>query len=115
MIFLFSCIIYFMWWGVSFLPIKFINGDWFLKNYSGMSLAPLIFYKNKRSITNEKFVKHESCHIRQQRRFSPVLFLLLYLLEYILLRTVGGLSHFDAYWNLSWEEEAREAETKEDL
>ena len=51
-------------------------------------------------LSNEKWVKHELCHIRQSREEGHIVFILKYLLESIR----------NGYYNNKYEKEARDAE-----
>jgi hypothetical protein len=56
-----------------------------------------------------QLIRHEKEHIKQQRRYSPVLFLIIYCTEYLIYRA-KGMEHYEAYWNITFEKQAREAE-----
>jgi hypothetical protein len=97
------------WWIISLIPPFIIKKR--LKNLKGLAIAPFIFVTNKQMGRLEwlYLIRHEKEHIRQQRRYSPILFLILYCTEYLINRA-KGMDHFQAYWNISFEKKAREAE-----
>ena len=102
-------VIFFAWWAVAFIPVQYVNGKLFLKNYAGLTFAPFVFFKNERLTKQDWFVKHEMEHIRQQRVCSPAIFIVVYCSEYFLNRA-KGMNHFDAYYSIGFEKMARIAE-----
>jgi|GEM_PF-6700578 len=102
-------ILFLCWWLIAFLPPIYINGKWFMKNIAGLTLAPFIFFKKKEYLNSERFIKHERAHVFQQRVFPPLLFLIIYGLNYVINRT-NGMNHYNAYHNIIFEKLARAAE-----
>lgn len=104
-------IIWIAWWIISLIPPFIIKKQ--LKNLKGLAIAPFIFVTNKQMGKLERLMllRHEKEHIRQQRRYSPILFLILYCTEYLMNRA-KGMNHFQAYWHLTFEQQARAAERR---
>ncbi len=88
------------WWLISLIPPIIIKKR--LKKVKGLAIAPFIFATKKQMGQPEwlYLIRHEKEHIRQQRRYSPLLFLILYCIEYLANRA-KGMDHFQAYWNIS--------------
>jgi hypothetical protein len=101
--------IFFSWWVISLIPPVIIRKC--PKHLKGLAIAPFIMITNKQLGRLERLmlIRHEKEHIRQQRKYSPVLFLIIYCTEYLIYRA-KGMDHFQAYWNISFEKQAREAE-----
>ncbi len=95
-----------IWWAIVFIkPIK-IKVNFIPEKFAACAIAPIIFYKDEMT---DRIYKHEFEHVRQQRFISPFLFYLLYLAEY-LTNLSQNMNYFDAYYNISFEVEARKAE-----
>jgi hypothetical protein len=102
-------IVFIAWWLISLIPPFIIKKK--LRNLKGLTIAPFIFVTNRHMTRSEwiRLIKHEKEHIKQQRRYSPVLFLIIYCTEYLIYRA-KGMEHYEAYWNITFEKQAREAE-----
>ncbi len=102
-------LLFFGWWLIAFIPPVII--DKCPKHLKGMAVAPFILLTDRQLGRLERLMllRHEKEHIRQQRKYSPVLFLIIYCTEYLIYRA-KGMNHFQAYWNISFEKQAREAE-----
>jgi hypothetical protein len=72
---------------------------------NGIVLWPFIFYADREPSTQVR--KHEAIHLAQIRRTGVARFYGTYLFEYGRGR-IGGLSHDEAYRNISFEREAYE-------
>lgn len=112
--------IWLVWWILSFLKPIYIR--WDKLPAVAMVVAPIIFI-NKKALYKyyltdegiESVYRHEYRHIIQQRILSPLIFLVLYGIFYVVLLyyyfcVVGkGFkeAHFNAYWNIPFEKDAR--------
>ncbi|MGD1892861.1 MAG: hypothetical protein ACFB15_20030 [Cyclobacteriaceae bacterium] len=70
-----------------------------------ITLFPFIFMKHLSDKTNQRLINHEEIHLRQQLELFIIFFYLLYLVEYLIGR-IRGLGHRQAYYNISFEQEA---------
>lgn len=70
-----------------------------------ITLYPFVFVSSKADQDNPVLVNHENIHLRQQRELLVIPFYLCYLLEYGIGR-LKGKSHFQAYRQISFEQEA---------
>src|SRR6056297_2497861 len=104
-------VIFLVWWLITFIPTIYINGSKIMKNYAGITLAPFVIYKDKRYLRFESFIKHEREHVKQQRIYSPLVFYLLYVGNYLINR-LQGMDHYKAYYEIYFEKLARRAERK---
>ena len=77
-----------------------------MKGWAGITIWPFIFVKDK---SNERLLRHEKCHIRQQTKGLVIGFYIKYLYEYFLGR-IRGKNKRKAYQDISYEIEARKAE-----
>jgi len=98
------------WWALSFItPIK-LKLAWLIpKRFAGFAFAPFIGYSKIEYVQAEWFLKHEMEHIKQQRVLSPLLFFIIYYIEYIW-NLAQGMNSFDAYYSIGFEVMARRAE-----
>jgi len=77
--------------------------DFLFSGVSGVTLAPFGIYLNKRYLTNQKTIRHEKIHWKQQIEMLILPFYLWYLIEYLIrLITDKG----NAYRSISFEQEA---------
>lgn len=82
---------------------------WFLnlilpKSVIGICLAPFGIYLRESALNNQHTIDHETTHWKQQMEMLIIFFYLWYVAEwFIKLLTWGEY----AYWNLSFEREAR--------
>lgn len=74
---------------------------------NAVTIGNNIYYKQ--NVIPEWLVRHELKHVEQYRTRGVLGFLLVYLYEYLIGRIIGK-SHQDAYEDISFEIEAREAE-----
>lgn len=79
------------------------------RGFSGITLYPFVFFKEKKLREDAVFVNHERIHLRQQIELLIVLFFLWYGLEF-LIRLIVYRSAEKAYRNISFEREAYENE-----
>ena len=85
--------------------------SWFMK-IGGITLWPKIILREKYRdnkwyhLLNEKIIRHESIHIKQQGELLVLFFFPLYLIEW-LIRIPLCFSFFRAYQNISFEREAK--------
>lgn len=70
-----------------------------------------IFYSMPEHEVTERLRVHEETHVAQYAQDGIVKFLLKYSIEYLTLR-LRGKSHLDAYYNVSYELAARQAESE---
>lgn len=75
------------------------------KGYSGITLFPFVFMRDKTLAANPVFINHERIHLRQQAELLVFPFYLWYITEYIIRRLHYPTSK-DAYCNISFEREA---------
>jgi hypothetical protein len=97
-----------LWWLFSWLkPIEVINDHIPFKGFLAITIAPVVFSKAK---MDDNTLAHEYKHIQQQRRWTPLVFCVLYFLQYLWNLVVKRQSSFNAYWNISLEKQARRYE-----
>lgn len=75
------------------------------KKYSGLTIFPFIFLKNKESINNILFLNHEKIHLKQQIELLWIFFFVWYFIEYGI-RILQYKNHDLAYKMISFEKEA---------
>lgn len=75
------------------------------KNYSGLTVFPFIFLRNKKSINDALFLNHEKIHLKQQIELLWIFFFIWYFIEYCI-RMYQYKNHEFAYKNISFEKEA---------
>ena len=81
---------------------------WPLKYYAAITTPWGVYYNPKVKIT-EALKRHENCHIQQVKRLGTIRFYGDYLIQYTK-NLFKYRSHKDAYLNISYEIEARNAE-----
>ncbi len=93
---------------ISYIPVKIIKIP--IKSffgYVGITMQPFIFHTTLIDPENDiRFMKHEMEHIHQQRLFTPPLFYVLYILEFIK-NLIIKRKWFDQYLSLSFEIDQR--------
>lgn len=87
-----------------------VLAPWFVKlitlNFArAITLFPFIFLQRKDDKANQQLINHEQIHLRQQLELFIIPFYLLYLGEYAVGR-IRGMSHYEAYRAISFEQEA---------
>jgi len=75
------------------------------KNYSGLTIFPFIFLRNKKSNNDELFLNHEKILLKQQIELLWIFFFVWYFIEYGI-RLFQYKNHDFAYKNISFEKEA---------
>lgn len=75
------------------------------RGYTGMTIFPFIFLKNKGLKHSKTLINHEKIHLRQQLELLILPFYIWYVLEF-LIRYYQHKNWFLAYKNLSFEREA---------
>lgn len=75
------------------------------KNYSGLTVYPFVFLKQKKLKEDIFLINHEQIHLKQQKELFWIFFFIWYLAEY-LLRLIKYKNHYKAYKNISFEREA---------
>ncbi|MBK9390495.1 MAG: hypothetical protein IPN68_09975 [Bacteroidetes bacterium] len=93
------------------MKIKTVYDHW-LPRYLGVDgivVYPFILFKWK--TVPEAMLRHEWKHVEQVQKHGVFKFYISYLLYYLANR-LAGHSHFQAYWKIPWEIEARDAEEK---
>lgn len=99
-----------VWWLFSWIkPIRVINDYIPFKGFFAITIAPVVFSKAK---MDDNTLTHEYKHIQQQRQWTPLVFCVLYFLQYLWNLVIIRHSPFNAYWYISFEKEAREFERK---
>lgn len=83
------------------------------KGYSGITLFPFVFMRDKTLAANPVFINHERIHLRQQAELLVLPFYLLYITEYFI-RRLAYPTQKEAYRNISFEREAYANETDVD-
>lgn len=79
------------------------------KGFSGITLFPFVFFRDKKFRDDAVFVNHERIHLRQQIELLILPFFLWYGIEF-LLRLMVSRNVDSAYRNISFEREAYENE-----
>lgn len=74
------------------------------KGFTAITLWPFIFARRP---LNEKVVRHESIHVKQQLEMLLLPFFVWYLLEWVVRLLIYGFDTKKAYKNISFEQEAR--------
>lgn len=92
--------------------IKEHYNHWFPKliNARGVTIYNHIFYSLPEELVYTRLRRHEMEHVKQYKRDGFFRFLLRYFYEYFINR-FKGMSHYEAYLNISYEIEARKAES----
>jgi hypothetical protein len=85
--------------------VKIITGGF----ARAITLYPFVLVCKESDLHDPVLVNHEKIHLRQQRELLVLPFYVLYLLEYGKGR-LGGMSHYDAYRQISFEQEAFDKE-----
>lgn len=75
------------------------------KYYSGLTIFPFIFLRNKKSIHNALFLNHEKIHLKQQIELLWIFFFVWYFIEYGI-RLFQYKNQDFAYKMISFEKEA---------
>ncbi|MFP4090437.1 MAG: hypothetical protein ACLFT3_09035 [Cyclobacteriaceae bacterium] len=70
-----------------------------------IALYPFVFVSRKEELHDPVLVNHEKIHLRQQRELLVLPFYFCYLLEYLRGR-LKRLNHYEAYRQISFEQEA---------
>jgi branched-subunit amino acid transport protein AzlD len=71
-----------------------------------ITIFPFIIFAEK---PVESLIRHETTHFNQQVKYLVIGFYLVYAFEYLKNR-LKGMSHFDAYYQIPFEKEARSNE-----
>ncbi|SEH78240.1 hypothetical protein SAMN02927937_01409 [Paenimyroides aquimaris] len=82
-----------------------ISKFWVPKGFSGITIFPFVFVRDKFWTENNRFVNHEKIHIRQQSELLILLFFIWYFAEF-LIRWIQFKNKKQAYRNISFEREA---------
>jgi hypothetical protein len=77
---------------------------------SGVTLGNHIYYVMDSKNVSERLRKHEMVHVEQYQKYGFIRFLYLYFKEYLSYR-LKGFSHYQAYYEISFEKDARLKET----
>lgn len=81
-----------------------------LLNVSGVTLGKHVFYEMDSKNVSDRLRIHERVHVEQYRKYGIIRFLYLYFKEYLTYR-LKGLNHSQAYYEISFEKDARLQET----
>ncbi len=90
-----------------------ISKFWVPKGFSGITVYPFIFAREKHLRTHKTFVNHEKIHLRQQIELLILPFFIWYVLEF-LVRLIQYKNRKKAYRNISFEREAYANESNPD-
>lgn len=73
-----------------------------------IALFPFVIMRKDlpKQIDVEMIIRHEAIHIRQQIELAVLFFYLWYGFDYLRNR-IRGMNHYDAYYNIRFEKEAR--------
>lgn len=82
-----------------------VSKFWVPKGFSGITVFPFVFVRDKFWAGNNRFVNHEKIHIRQQSELLILLFFIWYFVEF-LIRWIQFKNKKQAYRNISFEREA---------
>lgn len=74
----------------------------------GIAINARIYYSVPSELVTSRLRRHEQEHIKQYKERGTAIFLLTYLFEYLRNR-LSGMTHYQAYRNISYEQEARRA------
>lgn len=75
------------------------------KGYTGITIYPFVFLRDKVDAANKVLINHERIHLRQQIELAIIFFFLIYAIEY-LIGLVKYRNHHLAYRNIIFEREA---------
>jgi len=81
-----------------------------LLNVYGVTLGKYVYYRMGSEFISDRLRSHEMVHVEQFRKYGFIRFLYLYFKEYIGYR-LNGFSHYQAYYEISFEKDARLKET----
>jgi hypothetical protein len=79
--------------------------------YSGLTIYPFIFLKNKNLKSDEILINHENIHLKQQLELLWLFFFIWYTIEFTI-RFIQFKNYYIAYKNISFEKEAYINESK---
>ena len=82
-----------------------ISKFWVPKGFSGITLFPFVFVRDKYWTESKTFINHEKIHLKQQLELLIVLFFVWYFTEF-LIRWIQFKDKKLAYRNISFEREA---------
>lgn len=82
-----------------------VSKFWVPKGFSGITIFPFVFVRDKFWVESTSFVNHEKIHLRQQLELLVIFFFIWYGLEF-LIRLVQHKDLRKAYRNTSFEREA---------
>ena len=96
--------------GLRYLKVDNHYNHWLPKllNVNGVTIGHHIYYQ--RTNIPDWLRRHEETHVRQYQVYGIFGFLFIYFYEYLRGR-LKGLSHFEAYQDITFEIEARHNET----
>mgnify|MGYP000754129952 CR=1 FL=1 len=80
-----------------------------LINANAIVINKKIYFAMSKEKVSDRLLKHEQEHIKQQEEEGFLSFLFNYIKEYLGNR-LDGMKHYEAYYNISYEVEARKAE-----
>jgi len=82
--------------------------------YRAITLWPLVFIVERTLSREDRLMRHERIHLRQQLELGVLPFYIMYILEYLLGR-LSGLTHDAAYRGIRFEREAFQNENDPDF
>ena len=81
---------------------------------NAITIGSIIIYSLPKDGVSERLRRHEQKHVEQYKRDGFIRFLYRYIKEYIRYR-LDGFNHYEAYYYISYEVEAREAEEYKEI
>lgn len=75
------------------------------KSFSGLTIFPFIFLKDKQLLNDSILLNHEKIHLKQQIELLWIVFFIWYITAY-LLGLLKFQNHYKAYKNIFFEKEA---------
>lgn len=92
--------------------IRFKYNHWLPKRLgvAAITLYPFVLFAEDEARVDARIKRHEHEHVYQIMQVGWIRFYISYMFFYLALRA-RGRNHFDAYWEIPWEVEAREAES----
>lgn len=103
-ILIFLGILNIIWWILILFikPILVKNNIIPFKGFKGITIQPFVFYREELELSEKM---HELVHVEQQRQYSPIIFFIIYIFDYLM-----NLPKYDnkylQYKNIEFEREA---------
>lgn len=96
--------------------VRFKYGHWLPKklDVTAITLYPYVLFADREDDVEEWLWNHEIAHVNQIIKWGRWRFYVSYLLYYFAAR-VAGHNHYDSYYLIPWEIDARAAESEGEL